>query len=144
MPRNLEMLRHHIELNGLRNVTVVAAAAYDKNGTIQMAEGSSPSEFHTDPSGGCSVRSIALDAWQAETGAALPRVMKIDVEGAESALLRGAARILKTARPVIYLALHGEQQRHECGAVLIELGFKISALDGRPVSDSSEWLAEPA
>lgn len=36
----------------------------------------------------------------------MPAMIKIDVEGAEMAVLRGAARVVRTAKPILFLELH--------------------------------------
>jgi FkbM family methyltransferase len=144
IPRNLEYLRRHTELNGLTNVDVVPAAVSDASGTVRMSEGQTPCECHMDAEGQFEVPAISLDSWQRETGAPLPGVIKIDVEGAETQVLRGASQTICHSRPVIFLALHGEQQRHDCATLLTEWGYEIQpAGDGLRVEDSSEWLAEP-
>jgi len=144
LPRNLEYLRQHVLLNHLINVLIVPSAVGDAMGVLQMAEGDSPSEFHVDPRGDITVPAIALDDWRAETGSPPPDLVKIDVEGAEDAVLHGGARTFSEYRPPIYLALHGERQRQECGVLLSHWGYRVVSLEyGRDPDVSSEWLAEP-
>src|SRR5438270_705756 len=113
--RNVNYLRQHISLNQLSNVTVIDVAVGEKVGTLKMMAGNSYSEYHADEQGDLEVSSITLDSWQGETNAPPPNIVKIDVEGAEAAVLRGGARAFAHYRPTIYLALHGERQREECG-----------------------------
>ncbi len=143
MPRNLEVLRRHIAMNGIGNVIVVAAAVGDEIGTMRMAEGETPSEFHADPAGTLSVPSITLDSWQVESKSPLPRIIKMDVEGAEAAVLRGAKNVVVQARPLIYVALHGERQRLECREFLERCDYNLHSLQREPIEKSDEWLAEP-
>ncbi|MGC1272192.1 MAG: FkbM family methyltransferase [Planctomycetaceae bacterium] len=144
MPRNLEHLRRHIAMNGLANVIVVPSAASDADGMLRMAEGDSPSEFHADERGEFEIEAIALDRWQSECGGPPPEVVKIDVEGAETQVLRGAATTFSRDRPVIFLALHGDAQRRDCRELLTGWGYRIRpAGDADDVEHSSEWLAEP-
>jgi len=53
-----------------------------------------------------------------------PDVLKIDIEGAEVLALRGGARLLHEARPVIYIEV-GEQQNEEVTAMLHEAGYAL-------------------
>ena len=145
MPRNLHFLRRHIVLNGLTNVEVCDAAVSDTAGVIRMADGDSPSEFHVAPEGTWAIRAVTLDGWHAKTASRTPDLIKVDVEGAEAAVLRGGARLFAEHRPTVYLALHGEHQRRECGRLLDQWGYRTTSLErGQAPETSSEWLAEPA
>jgi hypothetical protein len=67
-----------------------------------------------------------------------PSVIKIDVEGAESAVLGGALRILRQSPPVVFVALHGQEQREKCPALLGAAGYPIYDLEGQPVKGTPE------
>src|SRR6266851_195424 len=129
MPRNLDFLRRHLALNGLHAVAVCEAAVSDAAGTLRMAEGDSPSEFHADPEGSWKIRAITLDEWLSESGSPPPDVVKIDVEGSDDAVLRGGAQSFAKYRPSIYLALHGERQRRACRDLLGSWGYEITSLE---------------
>jgi FkbM family methyltransferase len=51
------------------------------------------------------VEAVSVDSYCERRGIA-PGVVKVDVEGAELAVLRGMARTLETARPVVFVELH--------------------------------------
>ena len=62
-----------------------------------------------------------------------PDVVKIDVEGAETMALEGAARLLSDARPIIYIEV-GEAQEGRVRAVLQSADYEL--LDGdQPIAD---------
>ena len=145
MPRNAQLLRRHVALNRLDNVEVCEIAVSDRAGTLAMAEGDTPSEFHADPRGTWRVGAITLDEWFAERRTPPPDAVKIDVEGSDDAVLRGGARTWRAHRPWIQLSLHGERQRRECARLLTGWGYRLSAIErDRPLDDSREWRAEPA
>jgi len=73
MPRNLGFLRRHLTLNGLEGVAVCAVAVSDATGTVRMAEGDSPSEFHAEAGGSVEVEAVTLDDWLAESLSGAPR-----------------------------------------------------------------------
>ena len=144
LARNLVYLNHHIALNALRNVTVCGVAVGGATQRVRMAGGDSPAEFHIDPDGGVEVPAVALDDWRVRTACPLPDIVKIDVEGAEDAVLRGGAETFSRGRPPISLALHGERQRLACGALLARWGYRVVSMErGLGPDVSSEWLAEP-
>ena len=60
MPRNLGFLRRHLTLNGLEGVAVCAVAVSDATGTVRMAEGDSPSEFHAEAGGSVEVKAVTI------------------------------------------------------------------------------------
>ena len=57
---------------------------------------------------GVAVDAITLDGLVGEQGHLLLSLIKIDVQGAEMLVLEGAASILKTARPALFVELHEE------------------------------------
>ena len=57
-----------------------------------------------------------------------PHVIKIDVEGAEYAVLQGARATLLDARPTIALSLHSERQESMCVEHLKGLGYTFETL----------------
>lgn len=68
------------------------------------------------------VLTVSLD-WMAER-IPPPDVLKIDVEGAELSVFHGAARMLKTRRPIIIFESHREN-REEVSAQLLRLGYTL-------------------
>jgi FkbM family methyltransferase len=143
MARNIRLLRRHLELNRLANVEVCEEAVGEVTGVMWMAEGDSPSEFHAEPGGRLKVPAIALDDWFPESSSPPPDLVKIDVEGSETAVLRGGTCTFARYRPPVYLALHGESQRRACRRMLQDWGYYVASVDpGAPPEVSSEWLAE--
>jgi FkbM family methyltransferase len=68
------------------------------------------------------------------------RFIKMDVEGAEPQVIRGAERILREDRPVILSELHPAQLERASGATVDEflggmrtLGYRAQTLDGTPL-----------
>lgn len=61
-------------------------------------------------------------------GLPVPDVVKIDVEGAELAVLRGMGRVLSRRMPRILLETHSSELRTDCEAVLFHLGYQVQTL----------------
>jgi FkbM family methyltransferase len=104
-PENAARIRRNAQLNRL-DLEVVDAAAWSSDGSVAFDRGESPSEGHVIPGNG--TRAVTLDTFAAAHRA--PDVLKIDVEGAEEAVLRGAERILRIGALVI-CELHGPAAR---------------------------------
>jgi FkbM family methyltransferase len=143
--KNAAMLRRHLALNDVTNVTVIEAAVSDRAGTLRMSPGDSLSEFHVDAAGELTVPAVTLDESCARAaGLPPPAVIKIDVEGAEIEVLRGAARLIASARPRIYLAVHGEAPARTCREILEAAGYTLTTASGqRWPFEASEWIAIP-
>ena len=134
-------------MNRARNVRVVENLASDAAGRRCFTVRSEA----TDP-GACAnsvayiidggepvdVEMNTLDSLVEDLGS-IPNVLKIDVEGAELEVLRGAEVILKTHRPAIACAVHPEpldRLGHSVGMLvtfLEERGYRCFAFDGNPI-----------
>jgi hypothetical protein len=62
----------------------------------------------------------------------------MDIEGAESDALRGAAKLLAGGPLTIALSTHGWQQNETCWAILTDAGFKLELL--RDGADDGDYL----
>jgi hypothetical protein len=80
-----------------------------------------------DPAAGA----FRLDTLVAEHGFAWPGLLKIDVEGAEGAVLRGAPDVL-SRRPSLVIETHGAGPESEVADVLLPLGYRLTVLTQRP------------
>jgi FkbM family methyltransferase len=139
---NVQRLERHVALNRLSNVRIVAAAVADHEGAARLAAGTTPSEFHLAAEGD-EVPCVTLDAWREREQQPMPSVVKIDVEGAESAVLAGGERTFLAARPRIYLAVHGDQP-DPCRAILHRWGYRLLDAAGRDwTPGQSEWVCVP-
>jgi FkbM family methyltransferase len=59
---------------------------------------------------------------------AAPSIIKIDVEGAEADVVRGAMNILRRHRPILLVEVHHVRAMHDLGALLHEAGYTTSLL----------------
>ena len=102
---------------------------------------------------------VQVSTLDAELGERRPGVIKIDVEGAELDVLRGARGVLSGAQPVVlfeHVAAAARLYGSQSGALwdlLAELGYRVFAVTGEgPVAraafsesaDVVNWLATPA
>jgi len=143
LPRNLELLKQHLALNGIGNVTVLAQAVADARGTAFLAPGTSPSMGHLDAEHGIEVAVTTIDALVESGVAPAPRIVKMDIEGAESRALAGARQTLERHRPVILLSTHGWAQHEACVSILGELGYELSLRRDGAADGQYELVALP-
>ncbi len=145
LPRNISFLRRHVELNHLSNVSIIERALSDREGTITFEEAASHTmgKIGSGSGGGLQVAMTTVDLLRQHDGAPAPSLMKIDVEGAELMVLKGAERTLRECRPVLFLATHGPEVHRDCCAFLRALGYRLSPLSGASVESTDEVLAEP-
>lgn len=69
-----------------------------------------------------------------------PQLIKLDVEGSEEAVLRGAARLLRRARPLLLFEANTPEARQQLAPLLEEYGYRIAGLPYRPDAPS-RWLS---
>jgi hypothetical protein len=81
------------------------------------------------------VAAVTIDSWRERTGSPLPAAMKIDVEGAELAVLDGALGTIRLARPVLLVEVHwiGLQFVEFVEDELLALGYVARSLEGGPL-----------
>ena len=139
LPRNLANLRHHLDLNRIRNARVVPAAAGASPGRAGFLTESTSYMGRLDGAGDLTVDVVTLDDTAAE--GSRPALLKIDVEGGEVDVLTGAARVLDEDRPVIFLATHGPDVHRDSCDLLRSVGYRLSPLDSDHLTTATEVLA---
>ncbi len=129
-------LLDHIRLNNTPNIRVIQAALSERSGLAAMTfdRGQTQNALSDRSDALLQVPAYSLDDLRLPP----PALIKMDVEGAESAVLEGARRTLRDHRPVVFVALHGVEQRHRCIELLLQVGYRLYELDGKPLTDASE------
>jgi FkbM family methyltransferase len=117
LPDNITRLNQNIALNKLRErVQVVPAAVVGKEGKVSFFTHSSGAMGKAEGSTGrneaysktISVSGISLDGFVYSRENPAPALIKMDIEGGEGMALAGMPRLLKEARPILLIELHGE------------------------------------
>jgi FkbM family methyltransferase len=124
LARNLDLLARHVDYNHASNVTMIAAAVGETTGSERFARGKDPSMGALAKDGDV-VDLVSIDDLVGRGEVPPPRLVKIDVEGAESRVLAGASATLARYRPAVLLAAHGWAQWQECSRRLTELGYAV-------------------
>jgi FkbM family methyltransferase len=99
-PSNLPIIRKNLELNKIRNVQIEGKAVGSRNGTIGISK-SSCAAVQSNRIGTIPIDMVPLDDYIGLK----PTLLKIDVEGYEVEVLKGARTILDT-RPKLAIEIH--------------------------------------
>jgi FkbM family methyltransferase len=120
VPANVDTLTRNLTSNKLSNTDVhrIALGEYDGMATMDMDGRNITASLRADGYGE-HVRVARLDSL---TGLPAPHLIKIDVEGAESSVLRGALELLQRNRPVLVIELHGDEE-HSVRSLLSDIYY---------------------
>ena len=150
LPVNVERIHKNIALNKLINVTVVSGAVLDKTGSVSFYVHDSVGMGKAAGSAGrreerykaeIMVPGLSLDEFVYQQGNPAPDAVKMDIEGGEVLALPGMSRILRQARPLMFLELHGPESATTAWETLTVAGYTLSAMEnGYPVIESPEKL----
>ena len=142
-PENLRELRRHLEMNHIKNCTVIDAAVSSTNGEANFDPSDDRCIGRLAAAGRLRVRTVTLDELALRKLIRPPNLMKIDIEGAELECLRGAAEVIHVSRPIIFLATHGPEIHSACAELLAKWNYRLTSLDGKPGESADELIARP-
>lgn len=136
-PRSVALLRRALAANGLANVTVVAAAAADRPGTLAITDGSEPGDNTVMAGGTVEVPAVTIDQLVADLGLTAVALLKMNIEGAERLAVEGmAATAAVTDRLVIschdFLGTPWGRTRAVVRDWLEDHGFAVTTRDDDP------------
>jgi FkbM family methyltransferase len=113
LPANASVIRRNLAVNGLSNVTLIPKAAASSSGTENIwvtthpggATLSSTGEVPQDARRQIRIQKTTLGHWMVEVDLDAVRMIKVDAEGAELAVLTGMSRLLEKFRPILLIEL---------------------------------------
>ena len=153
---NRKYLETHLKMNNVDNVIVVPSLVGDKcDDCVEFYESSSDSGMNSlcmlkNKDSICNKivkEQITLDSYVAKNGC-IPGLIKIDVEGAEINVLRGAESVLRKYHPEIIISVHPKHLKilghsvDELKKMVCDLDYQIYNIDGSLVEGemrSSEY-----
>jgi FkbM family methyltransferase len=152
-PDNAGAIRANAELNTIPNVTVIDKAVSSRSGTgrLQIVDDQSWSKLeeygeHPNTERTIDVELVAIDDLLRTGQLAPPTVVKIDVEGAEIAVLEGMRETLARHQPAVICELHGTHR--EFSETMSSVRYRLINLEGpQPIDEagaSAHALALPA
>jgi FkbM family methyltransferase len=151
-PATFSKLQANISLNKDRtNITAVNKALGDHPAVLHMKTAAGNSgENRIDAIGGNTpVDAVRLDDWLQEHPEIKPDFIKIDVEGFEMKVLRGADKTLRTLAPVLFMEVNPEflsragDSADELMRYLSAHGYSLSDAENGSVLHPSEPLSKP-
>ena len=141
--QNIDYLWRHTLINQVRNVTIITAACTDTLSLAIFSAGVNCATGHLGEESGSDnkfpVMTISVDEVVDRLGIS-PNVIKIDVEGAELSVLKGAKDTLIKARPLIFLSTHSDVLKDNCLEYLRKYGYSYDVLSQDKLTPS-EFLA---
>ena len=120
LPANAAAIRRNLELNDITNVSIVELALADTEGTAELqihseqtwakldTSADTPFQQQLEVAGHVNVEVSTIDRQLERLPP--PDLVKIDIEGAEVAALRGASRLLSECRPTVICEFHGTNE----------------------------------
>lgn len=131
--------RWHLSENQIPNVTFLELALADQPGSATFdSQSLSTTGKLLDGSGPAAAASVTvqvetLDRLAASYPMEALKLVKVDVEGAESKVLMGAQHCLSTVRPRLIVELHNPEQDVAVARILRNFGYRLSRLDGSEI-----------
>jgi FkbM family methyltransferase len=139
-PENVGLIQEHFRRNSQSQAHVVPMAVWSKAGSVRFTRGSelsslnaggvletSPWGFDTDV---IEVEAIALDEYV--QGHRPPSFVKIDVEGGELHVLKGAQGLLSRYKPLVLCEVHSPELASEVEHWLTENSYAVEWFVDQP------------
>jgi FkbM family methyltransferase len=143
VPRNVDLLRRNLQVNQLENIKLLDVAASDACGeaVIRIAGSHATASmiWHRNSPSATEivVRTVAIDDLMMKQEIAYPKFVKIDVEGAESYVLRGMRGTIAASQPILFVEC-SEIGREVAWQLLCELGYRCQSAITRKWVNSFE------
>lgn len=140
-PLNIAYIKRHIEINGISNVHLVEAAVSDRKGEARFETRTGTGTGHMSDTGNLSVSTVIIDELVESGSYPPPNFIKIDVEGAEASVLKGARRTIEKWRPNLLVATHGEDEHRFVIEFLETFRYDYEILNEQAIKGDTEIIA---
>ncbi len=131
-PDNGRRITGHAEMNALPQVELVGAAVWSERKMLSFYRAAATSSRNTgavttleqgqSADGVIVVEAETLDHFAADHRS--PAVVKIDVEGAEEEVLKGAEEVFRRSKPTLICEVHNERAAEGVAAWLARMGYQ--------------------
>lgn len=145
IPSTIDILRKTLTLNRVETKIEKIALSDESGELILSAYSDGANNFWVKNSDSVNIPTLAvpkipLDDWVAKHSSIIPNAIKIDVEGHELAVLKGASKTLQTYKPALVIECHCaswdelEVSRQEFIDVIHSWGYrKLCDINGKPI-----------
>ena len=153
LPANLERIRANLRLNPAAAVTPLGLAVVEcarpvefwthASGAMGKAAGSAGRQQEAY-AGKITLEGVSLDEFTYTQSNPVPQVVKMDIEGGEVLALPGMRRLLREARPLVLLELHGPEAARAAWDELSAAGYRLFQMENAaPVESLAalDWKA---
>ena len=138
---NLGYLQKHVSVNNCQNIQIVSKALGDHSGHAKLETRTGSGTGYVSDTGDEDIEITSIDELVESGALPPPTFLKIDVEGGEMAVLRGAQKVIASQRPRMILATHGDEIDAECRALLREWNYDMQDIDHE--SGTKEMIVTP-
>jgi len=143
LPRNIMYLSKIISINKVQNAIIVPCAISDQTQIVLFKEGENCALGRIDNSGKQPVAAFSCDDFVSVCNV-IPSLIKIDVEGGELLVLKGARNLLQKHKPTILLSTHGDNLQSDCFEFLKNLKYsQIIPLNNPNIDEACEFAFIP-
>jgi FkbM family methyltransferase len=135
-PANLSVLRANVGKNDLAQVSIVPKAVADFSGKVRFATfgytlvSHIASALEPEDAKMVEVPSVSIDDFVYRDGNPPPAFLKVDVEGAEALVIRGGARTIREAKPVIVAEVRAGDTWNAVQEIIGPCGYTTTVLHG--------------
>ena len=142
-PEVFAALQENLRLNSIQSVTPICKAVSFQTGEafFDVSQNRATGHLTHCGLGTYKVDVTSIDEFVFGQHALPPAFLKIDVEGGESGVLKGATKVLERYRPTMTIELHNPDEDRAVGAILKAMNYKAFRIeDGSQVEDlDSGW-----
>ena len=141
LPLNIRQIKHNVELNDFQNIHVHQIAMGGENGTAKLSVSANSGmsrleDLNDSPApdwlNTVTVELRTLDSLIGENCLRDPDFIKIDAEGAETMILKGAVNTIQRCHPFMLIELHGTNRSVQ--EMLDYLGYSAVSLENQGAS----------
>ena len=135
LPENIRLLREHMRINNLKNIIIIdkALSSSEKSASFLVAENLSEGKIADNkedlPEKKIQIAVTTIDSLM-KSGIPMPDIVKIDTEGEEGEILKGARAVLQNRPPSFLIEIHGPENAQICWDILSGYLYRIKFFNG--------------